>query len=389
MPRVSFAASEVAGIIYAFGGSGNRIEVEAYNPAADTWTVVAKMPTRAAHFHAVTLNGSIYFAGGSNGASYLSAVMAYTPERTVAYGETMCPSLLATSKTVMPTRRSNMTVGEIGGIIYAVGGYENSARYLATNEAYDPGADKWTSKAPLPGARETRGTNNAVVDGKLYVIGGNARGTCSNLSQAYDPVTDSWITKAPMPTPRCHLAVIALNGLIYALGGTNTNGSIEYSTLEIYDPSNDSWIAGPNMPSPRQDLGAVSLNGVIYAVGGGNPALTPTGELGVLEAYDPVNSTWTTKAPMPTPRMAFAAAVLNGMLIVIGGRNNDTGLATVEAYDPGTDTWRILTSISAARSFLSAVTVNNTIYALGGNGTIANSSLQSNDAFNMAPCPSK
>lgn len=114
--------------------------------------------------------------------------------------------------------------------------------------------------------------------------------------------------------------------------------------------------------------------------------MTPTRELDVLEAFDPNNNTWTIKAPMPTPRIAFAAAVIDGMLVVIGGRSNETALTTVEAYDPASDTWAILSSMSTARSFLSTVTMNNTIYALGGNGTIANSTLTTNDALDLIPC---
>ena len=52
--------------------------------------------------------------------------------------------------------------------------------------------NSWTAKAPMP---EAGGGEAAVVNGKIYVIGGN-----SNFE--YNPDTDTWTTKKPMPTPR-------------------------------------------------------------------------------------------------------------------------------------------------------------------------------------------
>jgi len=60
----------------------------------------------------------------------------------------------------------------------------------------------FTVKAYMPTARLSMGT--AVVDGKIYVIGGGQTET-SKLSvvEVYDPATNSWdITKTPMPTAR-------------------------------------------------------------------------------------------------------------------------------------------------------------------------------------------
>ena len=387
MSRVSFAASEAGGIIYAFGGRGNRMQVEAYDPAADAWAIVAHMPTASTHFHAATLRDSIYLVGGSDGINYSSSVLAFTPKPNAGSEAVLCPTLQTTSRTTMPTKRSNMTVGAIDGIIYVVGGYEFSG-YLAVNEAYDPLADTWTTKAPLPAPRETRGSNNAVLDGKLYMIGGNASGKCSSLNEVYDPATDRWMTKAPMPTPRCHLAVVELSGLIYALGGTNTNGLVEYNTVEVYDPRTDTWGTVTPMPTARQDVGAVSLNGILYAIGGGNPALNPgDSELNIVEAYDPVSNKWTTLPPMPTTRSAMAVGVLNGMIVVVGGVTNEKAASTVDGYDPKVGAWTNLMTVQASRSYSSAVTINNVMYAFGGNATPeANSSVTANDAISLKPC---
>ncbi len=387
-PRASLAAAELNGIIYAFAGNGNSGQVEAYDPGNDTWSVVARLPYRRSNAHAAALHESIYFAGGSDQDLYTSSVIAFTPKlrasRSVA---DTCPTLHNSAKAPIPNARGGMAAGEIGGIVYVAGGSADTMeRIVATNEAYDPIADSWTARAPMPVGREMRGSNNAVVDGMLYAIGGNSKGYCSNLNQAYDPKTDSWSTRAPMPTPRCHLAVVALDGLIYALGGTNTNGSIKYATVEVYDPSTDTWTTAAALPTGRQDLAAVALNGIVYAIGGWDPA-SSSGVLDVVESYDPVSKMWTTRAPMPTPRSGMAVGALNGFLIAMGGGDDETVLTTVESYDPVGDKWTTLPNLPTRLAFSSAVTMNNTLYAIGGRETYENPGfVATNTAFGLTPC---
>jgi len=92
------------------------------------------------------------------------------------------------------------------------------------------------------------------------------------------------------------------------------------------------------------------------------------------EEYDSVTNTWTTKAPMLTPRSDFGIVVVNNKIYCIGsiiGYNmsgNGKGiLSTVnEVYDPSTDTWENKTSMPTMRQRPKAATVNGEIYLIGG-----------------------
>ncbi|MGB5015466.1 MAG: kelch repeat-containing protein, partial [Pyrinomonadaceae bacterium] len=360
-PRMQLAAAVVGGTIYVFGGTPFRLEVEAYDTATDSWSIVGSMPDRRTWSSAATLGQTIYLPGGYDGVNTIADVIAFTPETDRVAAVPACPTLQEAVWAELPTARKNMTVGEINGNIYAVGGYDSKTGFRSVNEAYNPATDTWKKRAPMPTARETRATNNAVVDGKLYVIGGNAGGHCSDRNEMYDPAKDIWSAKAQMPTPRCHLAVVAHNGLIFAIGGTNTSGSIKYSALEIYDPVQDVWTIAPPMPTGRQDLGAVAIDDVIYAVGGGNPAFSLDGELDTLEAYDPLTMTWSTRSPMVSRRIGFSAGVLNGMLVVVGG-SSENAIETAEAYDPMNNRWEPLKLMRKPRTFLSSVVLDNTLY---------------------------
>ena len=70
---------------------------------------------------------------------------------------------MATSK-INVNARAALTAQFLNGILYAVGGTNNEAKSLTTNEAYNPATDTWTEKAPMPTARG--GIAAAVVKGE-------------------------------------------------------------------------------------------------------------------------------------------------------------------------------------------------------------------------------
>jgi hypothetical protein len=79
----STAATDSSGNIYAIGGYSGGVginTVEKYNPATNTWTTVAPMPTaRAGLAAAVDSSGNIYAIGGTNGGSPQNTVEKYNP----------------------------------------------------------------------------------------------------------------------------------------------------------------------------------------------------------------------------------------------------------------------------------------------------------------------
>jgi hypothetical protein len=81
------------------------------------------------------------------------------------------------------------------------------------------------------------------------------------------------------------------------------------------------------MPTPRQLLNAGVVNGIFYAVGGTQAGFSP---LNTVEAYDPSTDTWSTKAPMPTARAELGVGVVNGILYAIGGAVGDNLASRVD-----------------------------------------------------------
>lgn len=183
----SFVSSSVVdGKIYVFGGAlsyqGTPLStVEQYDPATDTWTSKADMPTARVNASASAVNGRIYLIGGAPGGGQwyqgLSTVQEYDPATDTW-----------TTKADMPTARTYLSTSEVNGRVYAIGGIFGNSSAFSTVEAYDPATDTWMPKADMPTERFRMTTS--VVDGKIYAIGGSARGGGPNAIttvEAYDP----------------------------------------------------------------------------------------------------------------------------------------------------------------------------------------------------------
>jgi N-acetylneuraminic acid mutarotase len=242
--------------------------------------------------------------------------------------------------------------------------------------------NEWTAKEPMPTARGGFGV--AVVNGKIYAIGGLNNDTQLAVNEEYNPVTNTWTTKTPMPTARSGFAIAVYQNKIYCIGGTVGDSEDLVSGFtgvnEVYDPVKNIWEIKESMPTPRADLCASVVDGKIYLIGGKEYwGVEPFyHELDVNEVYYPETDSWTTKSPMPIPALGYASEVVNGKIYVIGGaREFQEGLGTLTAigsnqvYDSKNDTWSSRASLPVAVSHAAAcvtsgVTTPKRIYVVGG-----------------------
>ena len=225
--RAYESISVVNSILYVVGGDyGHGIlnTVEAYDPASDTWTGKASMPTARYLLSTSEVNGVIYAIGGtfdtSISGSALAKVEAYDPA-----------SNTWTTKASMPTARWGLATEVVNGVIYAMGGYDSSNNSVGTVEAYDPVSDTWTTKTSMPTARDLLGAS--MANGVIYAVGGY-NGTFLGTVEAYDPSSNTWATKASMPTARGALGTNLVSGIIYAVGGGDS--STIFGTVEAFTP---------------------------------------------------------------------------------------------------------------------------------------------------------
>ena len=232
----------------------------------------------------------------------------------------------------------------------------------------------WMTGAPA----STKRTEVAVaaVKGIIYVVGGFSAPSFSNLLdltvstrvEAYNPITDTWMAKAPLPLGLHHAGAAELNGKLYVVGGFTSAGfSIWHPVNHVftYDPGRDEWQEHAGMPTARGGLAVVTVDNKLYALGGYDGERNPK----VVEVYDPAADAWTSVAPLPTPRDHLTAVSVGGRIYAIGGRvglNYHENLTTVEEYDPAHNHWKTRAGMPTARSGITAGVIDGWIYVVGG-----------------------
>jgi N-acetylneuraminic acid mutarotase len=183
----------------------------------------------------------------------------------------------------------------------------------------------------------------------------------------YDPSTDTFSTGEPMPVGRERGAggVAIWRGRIYYFGGLHDGVATPW--VDVYDPAaaSDPWTQLPDMPRARDHFQAAVVDGRMYAIGGRQgDRLSP---FGYNDAYDFATGTWTTGlAELPTPRGGYASAVLQGDILIVGGEGADLAYSTVEAYDPASDTWTTLANMPTARHGIQAVVWHGRMFVTDG-----------------------
>jgi N-acetylneuraminic acid mutarotase len=278
------------------------------------------------------------------------------------------------SKSPMPTEKAFFGVAVVDGKIYTIGGAGG------VNEVYDPATDTWATKKPMPNPRTSFAI--AACENRIYVIGGYTNWSSTKgayieteLTEVYDPATDSWETKAPMPTARGQMTATAVNGKIYVIGGIEDplNGRIS-NLNEVYDPATNTWTTKLPIPYGVYSHCSAAMDNKIYVISGQSDDRGQSGSLGgpLNQIYNTETNTWTLGAAPPQPAHRSGAAATSGVLApkriyVLGG---EVGLMEAtninQVYNPQTDAWSIGAPMPTARQGLCVAVVNDIIYAFGG-----------------------
>ncbi|MGH8651544.1 MAG: Kelch repeat-containing protein, partial [Gammaproteobacteria bacterium] len=199
-----------------------------------------------------------------------------------------------TQKAEMPTPRTEVSASVLRGKVYVIGGFDGSARTLATVEVYDPATDSWHSGPDLPEAR-----HHAALEDTLYVIGGFAGPGLEPQADVFAlKAQTKWQRLTPLPEARGALAAAVLDDRILVVGGIGPLGLA--SDLFAYEPAADSWTKKTPAPTRRDYLAAGALRGLFYVAGGRERSLSRN--LAALESYDPIKDTWRTEPRLPTAR---------------------------------------------------------------------------------------
>ncbi|HEY6199753.1 MAG TPA: kelch repeat-containing protein [Candidatus Binatia bacterium] len=253
----------------------------------------------------------------------------------------------------LPAANSETGIAELDGKIYVIGGYPWDRKTVATVLVYDSRADKWQTAAPLP--VPLNHVMPAASGGKIYAVGGQTseqsepdKAGFVNTVYEYDPAANRWTTKAPMPTARSGGAAAVIGDKIYVAGGRPPAGH----HFAVYDPSADTWTKLPDLPTQRNHLAAGALDGKIYVFGGRFGGGFQSERTDAVEVYDPKTNSWSKRSKLLKPRGGVNGIFANGCFHLFGGEGNPDHPYHVfpdhDYYDPVKDTWHKLDPMPVA-----------------------------------------
>jgi len=288
------------------------------DPTSCGWNALASSSISKLESQSAKVNGKLYtFAGFMSNLKITGVTEVYDPA--TDSWSTGAP---------MPTPVTHMGAAVIGNDIWIVAGFVGDHPGTATDKVqiYNTLTDTWRSGPALPNPRGSGAA--AYANGKLHFFGGLLPDRVTDVGEHYvleiSNQAAGWQAAAPMPNPRNHLSAAAVDGKIYAIGGQHghDNGVQDQSFLHVYDPQTDTWSRKADLPSARSHFepGTIVHNDKIIIVGGrrGNFFFDDVTE------YDPATDTWSERCELPENLLAPAAKVFGDRLIVANGGINGT-----------------------------------------------------------------
>lgn len=271
--------------------------------ATAQWEQRAELPLPRTEVAAAAFGGEIAVVGGFNAdGSHSSRVDAYSPARD---RWRRLPDL--------PVTVHHAMAAGAGGKLYVFGGYGSDGTPRRSAFVFQNG--RWRALPRMPSPRAAAGA--AVAGRRIVVAGGvkSAEGTrLARDTLSFDRRTSRW-SVVPGPTPREHLGVASLAGVVYAVAGRLSGLDTNVAHLESYRPGSRRWQRLPPVPGHRGGTGAAALRGLLVSVGGEEPQ----GTIGEVYAYRISERRWVRLDDLPTPRHGLGVVAFGGRVFVIGG----------------------------------------------------------------------
>jgi len=302
--------------------------------AAQTWESAGTLPTGGAprvYAAGVNAEGVIYAIGG-------------TPWRNGADSDGSVHQLVdGTWSEVAALGGAGPVIGGAAGVdnlgrIVIFGGYVDGDGGPGPEAVYEPVDGPADGLAARDVPETAVGYFAWARDGAgyLYGFGGGlgAGAPNSGYCDRYDGVTDSWTVLAPMPTPAAD-ACAACDGAghILVCGGIDASGTNRLANVAQYDISSDTWSDAAIDDLPLALSGARAVLGAderVYVIGGETGLLGAGTTSAAVFRLEPDGS-WSTAAPLATPRKWFACVLGDDDYIyAIGGDNDAGGTDTAE-----------------------------------------------------------
>lgn len=216
-----------------------------------------------------------------------------------------------------------------------------------TTEIYDPGIVEngikgaWRNTLDSLDLVHKGLTATALLDGRVLVVGDS--GTGGQVAELFEPGTEQWTPAASPPAPRSDHTATLLDGIGC---GTSTpklwcgkvllaGGQRATEAPQLFDPATNGFIDVAGFVLPGFAQGAALPNGRVLMVGGRETVDGSFVPSGLSVIYDADTNSWTATGSLVTPRSGHEVTKLGDdkKIMVIGGSGSAGTLASSEVYE--------------------------------------------------------
>lgn len=188
-------------------------------------------------------------------------------------------------------------------------------------------------------------------------------GACSGSDD--QPATsggEAAVTLDRLPEPRTEVTGAASTDAFFAVGGLRADGAAT-PQVDVWEPAG--WTRAPDLPEGLHHSSAVWWQDRLWVIGGFGPELGQWVPRGEVRSWSSGEDSWRAERPLPSPRGALAAAVVDGHLVVVGGVGPAglSGEAWIRAAAGG---WVAAPGLNQAREHHAAAGGDGRVYAIGG-----------------------
>jgi len=271
MKRSENGVIAIDGRLYVAGGRGMR-PVDVFDPVNNRWDTLAGAPIELHHFQALEYKNELWVGGALTGD--------YPHETPVENFFVLNTQEGWRKGAEIPADRRRGSTGLVAykNKIYMVcgiidGHYDGNVTWF---DEYDPATNQWRQLPDAPHARDH--FHAAVVDNKLYVMGGRATNAKSNRVlenvvpevDVFDFKSGTWATlpaESNLPTPRAGCTAVVQGKSILVIGG-ETVQLRAHAQCESFDIKTSQWTSLDTLNTGRHGTQATVLNGSVYIVAG-------------------------------------------------------------------------------------------------------------------------
>lgn len=304
--------------------------VDIYDTITQRWSTGPSHPGDAFGI-SLASDGKVVLASGREGIlrSWTPGRSSWTDVRHVGFGRFF---------------HESRVVGDQLVIVGGIGGMHTRGRTRVVEKVPTTSALSYGEMVFNPPFKAKNRYGMLLTGEELYLFGGNLSLGQHDFSVSdftaegtrFDLATLSFVQAAPYPVRRQSMQTLSLEDRELAVGGfghdpltgPNTQ-ALSHSQVYAYDWLGDRWTEAGHLPRGRTQFALVEAAEKIWILGGLNydPARN--------DAFEHDTSIWVAdaKAPkpefreielrLPAPRRAFASAVLNGQLYLIGGMRDN------------------------------------------------------------------